>query len=91
MEALRDKLLTYSPYAVLGPQAQTVSGTHWTVPDLYQAVAKWYGVTYQSRTSYLNLFAACGFSYQRTEKVFKSRKEHQVLEFEAETEKKLSI
>ncbi len=87
---VRDKLLAYTPFDVLGPQAQTASGIHWTVADLYQAVAKWYGVTYQSRTSYLNLFLACGFSYQRTEQVFKSRRERQVLEFEADTEKKSS-
>ena len=88
---LQEKLLLYTPYNVLGPGAHTVSGLHWTVPDLYAAVNKWFGVTYRSRTSYLSLFAACGFSYQRTEKVFKSRKERQVLEFEADTEKKSSI
>jgi len=84
---LREKLLQYTPYQVLGPQAHTLSGLHWTVPDLYTAVQHWYGVCYQSRTSYLNLIAACGFSYQRPEKVFKSRRETQVLAFEAETEK----
>ena len=60
--ALREKLLLYTPYDVLGPEAHTVSGLHWTVPDLYCAVKKWFGVVYRSRTSYLNLFAACGFS-----------------------------
>jgi transposase len=84
---LREKLLQYTPYNVLGPHAHTLSGSHWTVPDLYTVVKQWYGVCFQSRTSYLNLFATCGFSYQRTEKVFKSRRETQVLEFEAETEK----
>jgi transposase len=84
---LREKLLQYTPYQVLGLQAHTLSGLHWTVPDLYAVIKQWYGVAYQSRTSYLNPFATCGFSYQRTEKVFKSRREAQVLEFEAETEK----
>lgn len=84
---LREKLLQYTPYNVLGPQAHTLSGLHWTVPDLYTVVQQWYGVAYQSRTSYLNLFMACGFSYQRTEKVFKSRRAAQVLEFEADTQK----
>jgi len=84
---LWEKLLQYTPYQVLGPQAHTLSGLHWTVPDLYTVVQQWYDVAYQSRTSYLTLFAACGFSYQRTEKVFKSRREAQVLEFEADTEK----
>jgi transposase len=84
---LREKLRQYTPYNVLGPHAHTLSGLHWTVPDLYTVVKQWYGMCFQSRTSYLNLFATCGFSYQRTEKVFKSRRETQVLEFEAETEK----
>jgi transposase len=84
---LREKLLQYTPYNVLGPHAHTLSGVHWTVPDLYSVVKQWYGVCYQSRTSYLSLFVACGFSYQWTEKVFKSRREAQVLEFEADTEK----
>jgi transposase len=82
------KLQEYTPYDVLGPQAPGDSRTHWTVPALYLAIEKWFGVTYRSRTSYLNLFAACGFSYQRTEKVFKSRREGQVLDFESETQKK---
>jgi len=86
--ALRSKLLEYTPYDVLGSQAPPGSGSHWTVLALYLAVEKWFGVTYRSRTSYLNWFAACDFSYQRTEKVFKSRRERQVLEFEAHTEKK---
>ena len=86
--ALRTKLLEYTPYDVLGPQGPPGSGQHWTVAALYLAVEKWFGVTYRSRTSYLNLFAACDFSYQRTEKVFKSRRERQVLDFEAHTEKK---
>ncbi len=89
-DELREKLLMYTPYNVLGPEAQTLSGQYWSVPDLYLVVEKWFGVTYKSRTSYLELFETCGFSYQRAEKVFKSRREHQVMEFEAEVEKKSS-
>ena len=90
-DELREKLLMYTPQNVLGPEAHTLSGRHWSVPDLYQVVEKWFGVTYKSRTSYLGLLKTCGFSYQRTEKVFKSRREHPVMEFEAEVEKKSSI
>ncbi len=87
---VREKLRQYRPYDILGSAAIS-QGQYWTVADLYQAVKHWFGVTYASRTSYLNLFDACGFSYQRTEQVFKSRRASQVLDFEADTEKKSSI
>jgi transposase len=87
---LAEKLRQYCPYDVLGPQSHTASGAHWTVRDVAQALEKWYGVQWQSRASYAQLLAACGFSYQRTEKVYKSRREREVLEFEAAVEKKSS-
>ena len=46
-----------------------------------------YGVEYQSRTSYRYLLDLCGFSYQKTEKVFKSRSETKVADFEEQLEK----
>jgi transposase len=53
---------------------------------LYQ---KQYGVIYQDAGSYRNLFKRCGFSYHRTERVYKSRpSEVELAEFEAEVEKK---
>ena len=85
---LDEKLHQYRPYDLLGPQSQSASGQHWTVPDLARVVEQTYGVRWQSRTSYHHVFAACGFSYQRTEKVYKSRREREVLEFEAAVEKK---
>ena len=41
------------------------------------------------RTSYTGLLALCGFSYQKTEKVFifKSRSESKVADFEEQLEK----
>lgn len=56
--------------------------------DLAQAVQRWYGVSWKSRASYHQLFAQSGYSYQRTEKVYKSRREKDVLEFESQVEKK---
>lgn len=85
---LREKLRQYRPYDLLGPEAHTASGQHWTVEDLVRAVQRWYGVNWKSRASYHHLFAQCGYSYQRTEKVYKSRREKDVLEFEARVEKK---
>jgi hypothetical protein len=44
-------------------------------------------VTWKSRSSYRDLFAQCRFSYQRTEKVYKSRRERDVMDFEEMVEK----
>ena len=82
------KLRQYRPYDLFGPEAHTTSGQHWSVEDLVRAVQRWYGVSWQSRASYHHLLVQCGYSYQRTEKVYKSRREKDVLEFEAAVEKK---
>lgn len=75
-------LQRYTPRHLFGAETATPSGQFWTVPDLKRAVAHWFGITWSSHSSYLSLFAACGFSYQRTQKVFKSRSEAQVMAFE---------
>jgi transposase len=85
---LGEKLRQYRPYDLFGPEAHTASGQHWTVEDLVRAVQRWYGVSWKNRASYHHLFVQCGYSYQRTEKVYKSRREKDVLEFEALVEKK---
>lgn len=82
-----EKLHQYTPYGLFGPQAYTASGQHWTVEDLARAIEGWYSVTWKSRSSYRELFAQCGFSYQRTEKVYKSRRERDVMDFEELVEK----
>jgi hypothetical protein len=85
---VREKLRQYRPYDLFGPEAHTANGQHWTVEDLARAVQQWYGVSWRTRTSYHQLFEHCGYSFQRTEKVYKSRREREVLEFEAQVEKK---
>lgn len=85
---LGEKLRQYRPYDLFGPEAHTASGQHWSVEDLVRAVQRWYGVSWKNRASYHHLFVRCGYSYQRTEKVYKSRREKDVLEFEALVEKK---
>jgi transposase len=87
VEALHDKLETYTPRDVLGPKTHTASGQHWTVEDLARAIKGWYGIVWNSRSSYHRLLARCGFTYQRTEKVYKSRREREVIDFEAQVEK----
>jgi transposase len=84
---LRNRLEQYTPHDLFGPAAYTASGQHWTVEDLAQAVQQWYGVTWRGRNTYQALLAQCGFSYQRTEKVYKSRRERDVMDFEERVEK----
>jgi len=76
-----------SPRNLFGLTTATTDGQFWTVEDLQRALKEWYGVVYASRTSYLNLFHACGFSYQRPAKVFKSQRPAQMMEFEEQVEK----
>jgi len=87
---LSEKLRTYTPRDLFGLATHTVSGQHWTVEDLARAVEQWYGVMWQSRTSYQALFGRCGFTYQRSEKVYKSRRDRDVAQWQAEVEKNSS-
>ena len=62
------------------------SEPYWTVSELQRAVEHWYGVTYQSATSYYTLFHRLGFSRQRPAKSYKSRRETAVRDFEEQVE-----
>jgi transposase len=86
IEELGQKLKQYTPAQVLSAEGAT--GAYWSVESLQCAVHKWYGITYQSRTSYYTLLDACGFSCQCPAKVYKSRSETKVAEFEEQLEKK---
>jgi len=83
---LADKLHQYTPRSLFGPEAAT-AGDGWTLPDLRGAIQHWYGVTYQSDTSYRSLFRRCGFSYQRPARVFRSRRPQAVDDFHDQIEK----
>ena len=83
LEDLSYRLRQYTPKSLLGSEAHE----YWSVSELSQVIEKWYGVAYRSWSSYLRIFAACGFSYQKVEKVYKPRSELKVLEFEEQVEK----
>ena len=87
IEELQQMLYQYTLRERLGPKASTIDGQFWSVEDLALIVREQYGVEYQSRTSYSQLLHLCGFSYQKTEKVFKSRSEAKVADFEEQLEK----
>jgi transposase len=86
IEELGHKLRQYTPAQVLSAEGAT--SEYWAVESLRCAVHKWYGVTYQSRTSYYTLLDACGFSCQCPAKVYKSRSETKIADFEEQLEKK---
>ena len=87
IEELQHMLHQYTPKERLGRKASTADGQFWTVEDLVLVVRERYGVEYQSRTSYSSLLGHCGFSYQKTEKTFKSRSAAKVANFEEQLEK----
>lgn len=81
------RLQQYTPRQLLGSQAHSPSGQCWTIEDLQEVLHRWYGVQYRSRVSYLNVLHTFGFSYQRTEKVFKSQRPMEIAAFEEQGEK----
>jgi transposase len=86
---LCERLHQSTPHQALAAIARISQGQFWTVSDLQIVVERWYGVVYEDSGSYRHLFHACGFSYQRTERVYKSRpSEADIAAFEAELEKK---
>lgn len=91
IEDVEQKLHRYRPVDVLGlERVATANGLHWTVPDLKQALQQWHGVVYKQKKSYHDLFRRCGFSYQRTARVFRSRSQEKVADFEEQLEKNSS-
>ena len=84
---LRTRLHAYTPQQVLGPAAHTLDAQYWTVADVQAVVRQWYRVEYQSPTSYVALLAACGLTYQRPAKVYKSQKPLAMADFEEQLEK----
>ena len=86
---LCERLHAYRPDQVLAPRVRVRAGQFWTVSDLHLALDAWSGVAYEDPGTYHDLFAACKFSYQRAERVYKSRpSQAQIANFEAELEKK---
>jgi len=87
IEDLSERLHNYTPRQLLGKKATSAGGQYWTVADLRQALLDLYGVEYRSLTSLLHLFHQCGFSYHHAERVYKSRRDSQVMEFQEQLEK----
>jgi transposase len=65
MYDLADKIRAYTPAQIGVSRNPTAAGQGWTVADLQYCIEQWYGVTYRSATSYINIFQRCGVSFQR--------------------------
>ena len=88
-QEVKEKLHNYRPDQVLSPEVRISQGAYWTVSDLQVAVQAWYGVSWQSDTSYRTLLHECGLSLQRPAKVYRQRPDEQTIAaFEAALEKK---
>jgi transposase len=86
---LKKRLHSNRPDQIIEPDVRVDQGQFWTVSDVRIVVERWYGVTYRSDDSYRHLLHASGFSYQRTEQVYRSRpNDVTVSDFEAQLEKK---
>lgn len=86
---LKRRLHEYKPEQVIAAEVRVSRGAFWTVSDLQIVVEQWYGVRYRSVDSYRGLLHECGFSYQQSEKVYRSQPDApSVAQFEAELEKK---
>ncbi len=85
--SVRTTLQHYTPRQLFGPDAATSDGRFWTVSDLKRLVETSFGVTWDSPTSYLTLLKESNLSFQRPQKVYKSRRESEVMAFEEMLEK----
>ncbi len=86
---LKARLDAYRPDQVLEADVRISQGQFWTVSDLKIVVARWYGVTYAGRDSYVRLLHECHFSQQQTAPIYRSQPDPQtVADFEARLEKK---
>ena len=87
LKELRERLRSYTPAEMFGKEASSPDGRFWTSHDLARGLREWYGVTHRSHVSYVKTLTRCGLSYQRPAKVYKSRSEAKVVEFESQLEK----
>lgn len=85
--AIERDIHQYSPQQLLGNECATSSGVHWTAADLKLLIYRKCEVIYKSPASYWALLTECGLTYQRTEKIFKSKSALKQADFEEQMEK----
>lgn len=65
LKELRDRLHSHTPAEIFGKEAASPDGRFWTTHDLARGLQEWYGVTYRSQSSYVDMLTRCGLSYER--------------------------
>jgi transposase len=86
---VKEKLYQYRPDQLLSAEERHANLPFWTVEDLLLLVERWYGVRFNSRTSYRTLLHEGGFSLQRVGTRYRSRPSvATIAEAEAQLEKK---
>lgn len=86
---LQKQLHQYTPAQRLGKEATGPGdGSYWNVTDIARLIQQEYDVVYESHTSYYQLLAKCGMTYQRPAKQYKSHSASKLMAFEEELEKK---
>jgi transposase len=86
---VKENLHQYRPDQLLSSEERHVHLPFWTVDDVVLLVERWYGVRFNSRTSYRTLLHECGFSLQRVGTRYQSRPSlTAIAEAEAQLEKK---
>jgi transposase len=73
----------------LGAHERSTALPFWTIEDVIVLIERWYGVSWQSRTSYWTLLHACGLSVQRVNSHYHARPAAEVIaQTQAQVEKK---
>lgn len=86
---VKEKLHQYRPDQLLSNEERHAHPPFWTVDDVLLLVERWYGVRFNSRTSYRTLLRECGFSLQQVGTRYPSRPSlTAIAEAEAQLEKK---
>ena len=84
---VKERMHSYTPAQLFGDRVGSSTGQFWTISDVCHGLQQWYGVIYNSSVSYRAVMDRCGFSYQRTERTYRSRSEMAAAQFEEEIEK----
>lgn len=70
---VKEKLHHYRPDQLLSAEERQANLPFWTVEDLLLLLERWYGVRFNSRTSYRTLLRECGFSLQQVGTRYRSQ------------------
>jgi capsular exopolysaccharide synthesis family protein len=76
-DEIKARLQAMTPSEVLGNDANKFNSDFWTLTDLTKAVKMWYGVEYQSRQFYYEIFRYADLVYSGAERGYKLKEPSQ--------------